>query len=117
MRYRKLDDDDDMSFGQQQSNFYRDQPEAPAQAILTRLRLIRGEWYIDLLSGVPYQGGVLGKYTDKSADPIIRDTILKTAGVSGIASYESSYDAEIRKFSVRGVADTIYGPIPFAGVF
>lgn len=117
MRYRKLDENGDMTFGLQQSNFYRDTPEAPAQAILTRLRLFLGEWYLDISKGVPYQGGVLGKYTDKSADPTIRDTILKTFGVSGIVSYESSYNAETRVFSVRGVADTIYGQIPFAGVF
>lgn len=117
MRYRKLDAGGDMTFGLQQSDFYRDVPEAPAQAVLTRLRLLRGEWFLDISKGVPYQGGVLGKYTSKSADPIIRDTILKTPGVSGIASYESSFNPDTRVFTIAGVVDTIYGPVPFSGVF
>ena len=116
MRYRKLDTDGDMRFGNQQSDFYRDVPQAVGQAVQTRLGLIAGEWYVDVSSGVPYQGGVLGKYTKDTADPILRDTILNTQGVSSILAYESSSNQDTRLFSVTGSIDSIYGETPITGV-
>ena len=116
MRYRKLDAVGDMTFGNQQADFYRDVPEAPAQAIYTRLGLMLGEFFVDVTEGTDYVGGVLGKYTQDSADLIIRERILGAKGVSAILSYESSYDADTRTWTARGTADTIYGEISFVGV-
>jgi hypothetical protein len=112
MRYRKLDQDNDMQFGNQQADFYRDVPEAPAQAVGTRLRLVSGEWYLNINEGTPYQGGVLGKYTKDSADPVIRSRILGTQGVDSILDYESGFDPDTRAFAARGEINTIYGPAP-----
>ncbi|WP_083331557.1 hypothetical protein [Brucella inopinata] len=39
MRYRKLDENDDYVFGGNLASFFIDQPEAPAQAVKTRLML------------------------------------------------------------------------------
>lgn len=116
MRYRKLDENYDMMFGNQQADFYRDTPEAPGQAIMTRLRLLSGEWYIDVTVGVPYQGGVLGKHTKDTADLVIRDAILNTQGVMAIVSYESSFNGDTREYTVSGTADTVYGLATFSGV-
>jgi hypothetical protein len=116
MRYRKLDSNGDMTFGLQQSNFYRDVPEAPAQAIATRFRLIMGEWFLDITAGVLYQGGILGKYTKESSDLIIRSTILETEGVNSILTYETQFNPDTRRYSVQGSADTIYGIALFSGV-
>jgi hypothetical protein len=77
MRYRMLDANGDMTFGSGQSNFYRDVPEAPAQAIDTRLGLILGEFFVDVAEGTDYVGKVLGKYTKESADLTIRERILR----------------------------------------
>lgn len=116
MRYRKLDSGDDMTFGNQQSDFYRDVPEAPGQAVGTRLRLLSGEWYVDVSVGVPYQGGVIGKHTKDTADPVIRDAILNTQGIDAILSYESSFDGDTRIFTVSATVSTIYGEAVFSGV-
>lgn len=116
MRYRKLDDNRDMQFGGQQNDFYRNVPEAPAQSVLTRLSLLSGEWYIDLLEGTPYQGGVLGKHTQQSYDPIIRDRILNSEGVLAILAYESIFDGDLRTLTVRAEIDTIYGTTTVVGV-
>ena len=46
MRVRKLDENDDMTFGGGGNDYHRDTPEAVAQCIKTRLRLWRGEFSI-----------------------------------------------------------------------
>lgn len=116
MRYRKLDANGDMTFGNGQSDFYRDVPEAPAQAIDTRLGLILGEWFVDVTEGTNYVGRVLGKYTKDTADLTIRERILNAKGVNSILSYSSTFDPETRKWVATGTVDTIYGEVPFAGV-
>jgi len=60
MKYRRLDVNGDMSFGAGVSNFLINSPEAVAQAVMTRLKLFQGEWFIDTEIGVPYNTKVLG---------------------------------------------------------
>lgn len=116
MRYRKLDQDGDMQFGQQQANFFKDVPEAPAQAIRTRLMLFVGEWFLDVSSGTAYQGGILGKYTQDIADSVIRERILGSEGVTDIESYSSSINPETRTLVYSATVNTIYGQVTISGV-
>lgn len=109
MRYRKLDADDDYVFGEQQADFYKDVPDAVGQAVLTRLRLLRGEWFLDKTDGTPWSTEVLGKYTNNTYDAAIRQRILGTQGVQEIVSYSSSLDTEQRALTVRVSINTIYG--------
>ena len=110
MRYRKLASDGDFTFGKEQADFYRDQREAPAQAVVTRLRLLAGEWFLDLTEGTPYETGVFGKFTRDTYDPIIRERILGTEGVTEILAYESRFDGETRTLTISATIDTVYGP-------
>lgn len=110
MRYRKLSATGDYVFGGQQADFYKDVPEAVGQAALTRLRLLRGEWFLDKTAGTPWSTEVLGKYTNSTYDAAIRQRILGTQGVVEIASYSSSVDTEKRHLSVSVTINTIYGP-------
>jgi len=100
-----------MMFGNGQANFWRDVPEAPAQAVKTRLDLVAGEWYLDLAAGTPYQGVVLGKTSKEQADTILRSRILETQGVTQIVpdTFESIFEPSTRTFIVRCEIDTIYG--------
>ncbi len=111
MRYRKLTADDDYSFGHQQYDFYRDSPEAVAQAVKTRLLLWLREWYLDLEDGTPWLDGILGKGTELTADAFIRSRILDTAGVVEIVegTYSSTFDRDLRRMSVSCTIDTVYG--------
>lgn len=110
MRYRKLSDDGDYVFGNGQMDFYRDVPDAPAQAVKTRLELWLGEWYLDIESGTPYIQGILGKYSKTDADVIIQDRVNNTQGIDGISEYESVLDVNTRAMSVRLKVNTVYGP-------
>lgn len=109
MRYRKLDADRDMVFGNQQADFWRDVPEAPAQAVGTRLRLWSGEWFLDLSEGVPYQVSALGTGKMQTIEPMLRLAVQETQGVTGIAAWSSSWNPDSRAYSVAATIDTIYG--------
>lgn len=110
MRYRKLDANGDYVFGHQQADFYRDQPEAVAQAVQTRLELFTGEWFLDTTDGTPWRTDVLGKYTQGAYDSVIKDRILTTEGVQSIESYSSTLNRQTRNLSVTALISTIYGP-------
>lgn len=109
MRYRKLDANGDYTFGNQQADFYKDNPDAVAQAVMTRLRLNKGEWFIDTVDGTPWNTEVLGERTASTRDAAIKKRILGTPGVSQIDSYDSSINPETRRFTVTATITTAYG--------
>ncbi|RQZ78853.1 hypothetical protein DF056_20895 [Burkholderia cepacia] len=109
MRYRKLDADDDYVFGGSANDFLVNTPEAVGQAVLTRLRLHRGEWFLDTTVGMPWETDVVGKYTTGTADAAIRACILGTTGVVEITAYASSRDSDTRALTVTATITTLYG--------
>jgi hypothetical protein len=122
MRYRKLDENRDMTFGRSAGNIYHDQVDAVGQAILTRLLLFTGEWFLDRTEGTPWggfpfnrqvveQGRILAEHTQLSRDAAIKDRVISTFGVLAISNYGSSFDPTGRGFSVNMTVDTIYGSV------
>lgn len=109
MRYRKLAPDGDYQLGHGEADYYVDDPLGVAQAVKTRLALLSGEWFLDLVEGTPYATHVWGKQTRETYDPILRRRILQTQGVRGLVSYESAWDAETRRLTVTAEIDTVYG--------
>lgn len=110
MRYRRLAPDGDLTLGHGAADYLTDSPECVAQAVATRLRLLAGEWFLDLEEGTPYQARVLGKQTPQSYDPLLRARILQTKGVREITSYTSAFDGESRRLTVSVSLNTVYGP-------
>ncbi len=110
MRYRKLTETGDYSFGSGQLDFYRDVPEAVGQAVKTRLLLWLGEWFLDITEGTPYMQGILGKHSQQIADQTIQQRIKLTQGLVDIEEYSSTLDRDTRKLSVDCTVNTIYGP-------
>lgn len=109
MRYRKLTAAGDYSLGSG-ADFLINSPEAIAQAVSTRLKLWRGEWFIDKSDGTPWAEDVLGKRQQgRSPDAAIKQRILKTQGVTAIESYSSAFDGDSRRFSVEATISTQYG--------
>jgi hypothetical protein len=105
MRYRPLSATGDYTFGRP---FLANSPECVAQAILTRLKLWRGEFFLDTTDGTAYLGGVLGKPYG-NPDAIIKQRILATPGVVSITSYASSMDGNTRTLTVTATVETLYG--------
>lgn len=110
MKYRRLDDNGDMTIGHGDADYLKDSPECVAQTVVTRLRLLRGEWFLDLTEGTPYVESVFGKHTKDTYDFIIRQRVLETEGVTEIEEYESIYDGETRRLTVTIRINTVYGP-------
>lgn len=113
MRYRKLDANGDYSFGASAQNFYVNQPEAVAQAVVTRLQLYLGEWFLDTTDGTDWNNQILGKYTTTTRDAELQARILDTPGVSGITGYNSYFDRDSRNLKVIVAISTIYGNVAF----
>lgn len=108
MRYRKLSDQGDYTFGQGRLDFYANSPQTVGQAIKTRLLLMTKEWFLDVTSGTDYSGKVLGTHTASTRDLEIKSRILKTPGVLELLAYASQ--VVDRRFSVQARVLTIYGP-------
>lgn len=114
MIYRKLDADGDMTFGGGKNDFHRNVPDGVAQAVMTRLRLWRGEWFADNTAGTPWLTHVLGERTSEIRDSVIRSRIIGTPGVNRLIDYEATVDVDTRHMTVAAEIDTIYGQTRFA---
>jgi len=109
MRYRQLTPDWDFKMGHGTADYLINSPETVLQAVMTRLKLLVGEWFNDTADGTAWKTDVFGKYTQKKYDITIRRRILKTQGVTAIAEYKSTYDSENRNLLIEALIDTIYG--------
>lgn len=109
MRVRKLDANGDYSFGRGASDLFQDSKEGVAQAVQTRLALLKGEWFLDTTEGMPWSTEVLGKNTSTTYDAAIRQRILRTPGVNSLTAYNSAVASDTRRLSVMATIDTIYG--------
>lgn len=111
MRYRKLDANDDYTIGTN-ADFYINNAAAVKQAILTRLRLWRGEWFLDIAEGTPWQAEVLGKLVrGRNPDAAVKQRILATEGVQEILSYTSVFNGDTRRVKIDATVSTIYGDV------
>lgn len=105
MRYRQLDANGDYLFGVA-AKFLVNTPQAVAQAIATRLKLLKGDWFLDNRIGLD-KSLILGYGTQATRDHEIQQHILDTPGVLNIDSYSSSVDS--RNFTVVATVNTAYG--------
>ena len=107
MRYRALDAAGDYTIGNS-AVFLVNSPPTVGQSVLTRLKLLTNEWFLDLTEGLPYSTEIRGKYTQATYDAAIRSRILGTQGVTQITAYQSTLGSD-RKLTVTVSIDTIYG--------
>ncbi len=116
MRVRALDENGDFRFGNGAADYLRDSVEAVAQLVLTRLRLWRGEWFLDTEEGTPWAGGVLGERTQDQIEPALRLRVLETPGVTGIVEFDLVHDVDGRSAEVAMTVATVYGEAKIEGV-
>lgn len=81
-----------------------------AQNLAIRLRFIQGEWFLDILAGVPYYQYFFIKDPNQiQVETFLKDEISDTRGVQQINSFSSSYDGPSRQFTVNFSCNTIDG--------
>lgn len=108
MRQRAFRPDGDYDFGSGRPLLV-DSPQCVAQAVMTRLNLQTGEWFLDSNEGTPYDGQILGHNTAATRDLALRIRILETPGVVQIDEYLSFVDPTDRTMVMACSVDTLYG--------
>lgn len=92
--------------------------DAVRQGIQVRLRMIRGEWFLNLDEGVAWldndvvapDEAILGNlFSDALLRAEARKAILKTPGVDTINSLQSSFDPTTRAGSVTFDVTAVFG--------
>lgn len=111
-RVRKLDANGDMTFGHGHADFYIDEPKAVGQVAGCRLRLWRGDWYLDTNEGTPYREHILGKSRANIRNLIIRNRILTTPFVVSMKDFSATENPVNRALTVTiGDVITAFGII------
>lgn len=81
-----------------------------AQNLAIRLRFILGEWYLNILAGVPYYEYFFVKSPNQiQVESFLKEAIVDTPGILQITSFSSAYDNAHRRFSVNFSAQTESG--------
>ena len=109
MKVRRLDNNQDMTFGNGGLNFIEDSAAAVKQNLYTRLKLWLGEWFLNTTDGTDWLGKCIGKSTLETASEEIRRVILATPGVTAISSLTISDDKSTRVITVTADVLTKYG--------
>jgi len=107
----KLNDDNDLDITNNEMSLV-DETEEIAQMLRTRLKLYRGEWFLNTGEGVPWLQEILGKTNTKNGiESIIKDQILQTPGVKSLEEFSSEINTATRQlnvsFQVKTESDTI----------
>ena len=81
-----------------------------AQNLAIRLRFIQGEWYLNILDGIPYYQYFFIKNPNQiQIETFLKDEIINTQGVTQLTSFTSSFNGANRKFVVSFGCTTISG--------
>lgn len=83
-----------------------------AQHVRVRLRMFKGEWFLNLDEGTPYYDEILEKGVDDGrVGNIIKQVILGTPGVAALNTFSIQLDRVTRTLNVRFEAVTDSGHV------
>ncbi len=83
-----------------------------AQNLAIRLRFIAGEWYLNILAGLPYYQYFFIKEPNQiQIETFLTEEIANTRGVQQITSFSSNFDGKTRDFTVDFSCQTINGDL------
>jgi hypothetical protein len=108
---RALDQNGDPQRGQGLANFLED-GDAVAQIIATTIKLLQGEWFLNVNDGTPLFQKLLGHATTTQAVALIlRSRILSVPFVTGISSLSVVYVQGARRFVFSASVTTQFGQV------
>ncbi|MCC8385329.1 hypothetical protein GPY51_22030 [Photorhabdus laumondii subsp. laumondii] len=74
--------------------------EATKQAIIRRLRLFLGEYFLNVTEGTPWFQSILGKTSLDIAAASVKERIITAPGVLGLTKFEFKTDMQTRKITI-----------------
>lgn len=73
-----------------------------AQNLAIRLRFIEGEWYLDILAGIPYyQYFFIKNPNEIQMQSFLTNEIVSTNGITELKNYAMKFDGQQRVFTVN----------------
>jgi hypothetical protein len=84
--------------------------ERVSQQLQIKLKLWRGEWFLDTEFGTPYLQDVLGKRMSlNGAVASIKKSIMEVEGVQMIETFDYNFNRKTRMLDIQFSATTPYG--------
>lgn len=84
--------------------------------ILSTLRLLTGEFFLNLKAGVPYFQNLLNTQISPQAVALIwSNAILGVPFVTGVSSMQVVYQPQARAFTFTAQVETVFGPVIVSG--
>jgi len=95
----------DFSFTENNSSFL-------AQKLKIRLSFFLGEWYLNVLKGIPYFEEILIKNPDLNyIEDLLKTEIITTPGVDTLESFNLTYENSTRELLIEFSVKTLEGEI------
>ena len=114
MKYRRLTDNGDYTFGNGVYDYCSD-AEAVGQAVKTKLLLLKNEWWEDLNDGTYLFQGILLQSGDErgkeAIDLVIKSRILSLEEVDSIIEFKSFVNRKARSYTTEVTIKTIFGVV------
>jgi hypothetical protein len=95
MRVRRLDNEEDWSFGRG-LNSYANNSEAIAQCVKTRLLSLHNDWFLNRDDGVKWFNYLCKKPDLRTMEVELKSTVLNTYGVETILNFDIKIPEGIR---------------------
>lgn len=109
IKYRALSPTGDYTFGFGNTCFVTDS-EAVRQAVQTKLKMFKNEYWEDLNDGLPFFQTMAGSFDKNAIDMAVKERILETPHVTGIKTFKSEITA-YRKYIMYATVDTDFGTV------
>jgi hypothetical protein len=82
------------------------------QALLGRLRVFQGEWFLDVDAGTPWFQRILGKNLNpRGAEAALKAVIAETPGVTRLVQFSFNVDPATRQAQVAFEVGTDFGNV------
>lgn len=109
IKYRTLSPTGDYTFGFGNTCFVSDS-EAVRQAIQTKLKMFKNEYWEDLNDGLPFFQKMAGSFDKNAIDMAVKARILETPYVTDIQTFQSEISV-YRKYTMYATVNTEFGTV------
>jgi len=84
------------------------------QKLKQRLLFFQGDWFLDTSAGLPYFSDIFVKQPNiNDVDSIFKVEIVETEDVQELLSFTSSFENDVRKYSLKFSVGSPFGIIEF----